>query len=91
MTIRAYFEHIGTDFRMDSAFLRRTGVNHGMVLPWYNFHPKSKKFNWLKQIHTFIQYQFIHDLNTGADDFILKLSLDGRFSRSAMAGIHFVP
>ncbi|MCU0289610.1 MAG: carbohydrate binding family 9 domain-containing protein, partial [Acidobacteria bacterium] len=67
--INAAFEHIGSDFRMDSAYLLRTGIDHGKALALYNFLPGFKKSNWLKRITPMVIYRFIHDLKTGKNDF----------------------
>ncbi|NIM15787.1 MAG: hypothetical protein GTO45_27615, partial [Candidatus Aminicenantes bacterium] len=85
----AAFEHIGTDFRMDSAFLKRTGINNGMFLFLYNYIPKSKKLHWINQFTTFFFFQYVHDLNTGMDDTYLMLSLEGHFSKSTYTGVHY--
>ncbi len=71
--IMAGFEHIGTDFRMDSSFLRRKGINHAEVVLSYMYRPKFKTFNILKHIWPRIQYQHVHDLDTGMNDSFLKI------------------
>jgi hypothetical protein len=85
----AALEHFGTDFRMDSAFIRRTGINHYVLHAMFNFLPKWKKFNWLKRISSINNFALIHDLATGKDDYSINLSLDGRFFKEAFCGIRY--
>ena len=87
---RVDFEHIGRDFRMDSAYLMRTGINHGQALFMYNFQPEFKTFNWFKQISPKITYQYLHDLNTGKDDFGIGLGLDAVFSMAATTSLQYL-
>ena len=73
--IGAGFEHIGKDFRMDSSFLMRSGVdNVGVQIQPY-FYPNPKKLPWLKKINPNIMYQYIHDINTNMDDTYLEFIL----------------
>ncbi|MGE5341225.1 MAG: DUF5916 domain-containing protein [Candidatus Omnitrophota bacterium] len=69
------FEHIGADFRMDSSYLRRTGVNDGLVWLGYAFYPDPKKMAWLKMISPDFRFYFTHDLITGKNDSLLNLAL----------------
>jgi hypothetical protein len=89
MKIQAGFEHIGTDFRMASAYLMRTGINSATFLIRYNIIPNPKKINWLKQIETFIQLRHLHDLYDGMDDYYFRLSVESRFLRHAFAGFRY--
>lgn len=68
--IQTGFEHIGTDFRMDSAFIRRKGVNHTQFFAAYNFLPKYKENqnSFIKQIRPGIQIHYTHDIETGMAD-----------------------
>jgi hypothetical protein len=74
---------------MDSAFLKRTGINNAMGLLLYNYLPNPKKVNWINMVTSFIFYEYVHDLNTGMDDTYLILSLEGHFSKSAYTGVHY--
>jgi hypothetical protein len=75
LEINAAFEHIGRDFRMDSAFLRRTGLDEGWASIAYNFYHDSQKIPWLKLIKSSIFFQYLHDLNTNMEDMYLDLGL----------------
>lgn len=83
------FEHIGTDFRMDSAFIRRTGTNSITALAKYIIIPNPKKINWITAIETFAMYHHIHDLNEGTNDHYLTLTIEPRFRWHAFTGIRY--
>lgn len=70
------FEHIGKDFRMDSSYLRRTGVNTGLLWFGIAFYPDpNKKMGWLKMISPDLRFHYTHDLFTGKDDTLLNAAL----------------
>jgi hypothetical protein len=46
----AAFEHIGKEFRMDTSFLMRRGINYGVLWGGIAFYPDPKKMAWLKMI-----------------------------------------
>ncbi len=71
----AAFEHIGEDFRMDSAYLLRTGVNTGHFWLGIGFYPQSKKMPWLKMVSPDFVLSYTHDLFTGMDDIYFKPAL----------------
>jgi hypothetical protein len=87
--LKASFEHIGTDFRLDTAYLTRTGINHGVAFAQYNYNPKSKALSWLKQLSPGITYQYLHDLYTNIDDSVLMVFLKGWYSMSAYSGMGY--
>lgn len=89
LVVNAAFEHIGRDFRMDSAYLMRTGIDDGWGAITYNLYPDSKKIPWLKRISPGILFQYLHDLNTNKDDFSLKLSLNFNFIKLGYFGINY--
>ncbi len=89
LSLQTSFEHIGTDFRMDSSFMARTGVNNVMGMAGYYFTPKFKKFNWLKLIVPTLWVNYLHDLNTKMDDYTVALMVNTYFSKGAYAGFRF--
>lgn len=89
LEINAAFERIGKDFRMDSSFLRRSGIADGWGQIGYNFYPNSSKLPWLKRITPRIHYQHLHDLDTDMDDSNLNLGLDFIFIKYGYLGIDY--
>ena len=81
------FDHIGKDFRMDSAFLRRTGINDITGGINTNFYPNPQKVPWLKRITPRVAYQYIHDLNTNMDDRGLVFEVKFNFTKQGYLGI----
>ncbi len=79
--IGGLFNHIGKDFRMDSAFLRRTGINDMGGQININFYPNPKKLPWLKRITSFVAYKYLHDLDTKMDDTDLHFGQDFIFTK----------
>lgn len=88
--IKADFEHIGRDFRMDSAYIMRNGINHGQAMFMYNFQSKFKTFNWFKRISPKITYQYIHDLYTGKNDIGVGFGLEAAYSLSGITSVQFL-
>jgi hypothetical protein len=70
-------EYIGSDFQMDIAYLRRTGLNHGWLWLGPYFYPK--KISWLKCISPGIIYHYLTDFETGLYDDDLHLGLQFYF------------
>ena len=66
--IGASLEQYGTDFRMDSAFLKRTGVSSRWFWISPNFYPNQKKVSWLKRITLQFLAEHSHDYFTDMDD-----------------------
>lgn len=79
------FNHIGTDFRMDSAYIQRRGINN--VFTWFGvaFYPNPKKNAWLKMISPDFIIRYTHDLYTQMEDIYFKAAMyflttsEGRF------------
>ncbi|UCH95063.1 MAG: carbohydrate binding family 9 domain-containing protein [Candidatus Aminicenantes bacterium] len=86
LVLQAAFEHIGRDFKMESAFLKRTGFNEGFLYAWVNFHPK---LTWLKRIGPKIQFFHLHDLNTDINDRHLVLGLEFNFIKEGFLEIDY--
>jgi len=89
--IAAGVEHIGRDFRMDSSFLKRTGIDHALIWAGYFFYPDNKKLPWLKLILPEITIHYTHDLRTQMDDWSFDLILNGNFTRRGSLGINYFP
>ncbi|MCP5107843.1 MAG: hypothetical protein GY950_30930 [bacterium] len=87
--VQAAFQHIGSDFRMDSSFVTRRGLNDAQIFVAHNILPKFKKFNFLKVVRPGIQYQHLHDLSTGMDDSTLRLFLITFFAKTASAWVNY--
>jgi hypothetical protein len=87
--ITAAFNHIDIDFRMDSSFLMRTGINNGWIWSGYFFHPNSKKLPWLKVITTEFVFQYLQDLNTHMDDVFFLGGVSFNFTRQGYFGINY--
>jgi hypothetical protein len=81
LAINAAFEHIGKDFRMDSSFLKRTGINNSWIQTEYSFYPKSQKLTWLKLIQPEITFLYTYDLDTHMEDWSLIPELYFSFTR----------
>lgn len=65
---RADIEHFGKDFRMDSAFYRRTGITRSELLLIPTFSIKSDKYDWIKAIKPVILGNNVYDHVTGLND-----------------------
>lgn len=88
--IMSAFEHVGGDFRMDSAFLLRRGINNAWVFTAYKFHPDPRRFSWLKMIKPWIAYDYLHDLSTGMDDNTLNVGIDIDFTKQGYLEFYHV-
>lgn len=90
LEIMAAYEHIGKDFRMDSAFLMRTGIDEGWIWIGPNFYPSAKKIPWFKKIHPHVTYQYIRDNNTKMDDMFFRSSLVFSFTKQAYIEMNYI-
>ncbi len=89
--IRSAFEHIGESFKMDTSYLKRTGIDDGWLEIKYNFHPNFQKLKWLKQITPNIYFEYLHDITTGMNDKYLCVGFDFRLLREGDLKIHYFP
>ncbi len=89
LEINAAVEHIGKEFRMDSAYLKRTGFDEGWVLMAYNFYHDPEKVSWIKATTPLIRFQYLHDLYTDMDDMSLDLGLNFRFIQQGYLSIYY--
>lgn len=79
LLVQTTFEHIGAGFKMDSAYLKRTGIDQSVLKVEYSFFPKSGKQSWLKRISPGLQFNYLHDLETKLNDSIVEFSLGFNF------------
>jgi hypothetical protein len=89
LRIMAGYEHIGTDFRLDSGFVRRTGIDEGWLWIGPSFYTNPEKISWLKRIDPHLTFQYLHDMNTGMDDSFFRAAMDFSFTRQGVLGITF--
>lgn len=75
LLINGAFEHIGTDFKMDTAYIQRIGINDYFLRSGIAFYPAPEKISWLKMISPDLIVRYIHDLYTHKDDFQLNASM----------------
>jgi len=70
-------EYIGSDFQMDIAYLKRTGINHGWL--WIGPYLYPKKISWLKCVSPLIIYHYLHDFETDLYEDDLHLGIQYYF------------
>jgi hypothetical protein len=86
--VQLAFEHMDTDFRMDTAYMQRTGINHTYLWSKYNVFPK--KISWITQISTGIEAKYLHDLYTDMDDSQLEFFVVTNFPKSAYVAFKYL-
>jgi len=69
------WEHMGRDFRMDTAFYQRGDIDRYMTYIGPNFYTEDENLSWIKRINPFFWGYYIHDLVTGEDDYYYIISL----------------
>jgi len=69
------WEHVGLDFRMDTAFYQRGDIDRYMAYIGPNIYPEGENLSWIKRINPFIWGYYIHDLVTGEDDYFYNVAL----------------
>ncbi len=67
------------DFRMDSAFYRRTGITRTELTLVPTIANKSKKFSWIKSINPVFMTVYTHDHKTGLNDKYLNIGFSMYF------------
>lgn len=73
--VSAAMNHIGRDFRMDSAYIQRRGINNAFCWLGIAFYPDPEKIAWLKMISPDFVFRYTHDLYTKMDDIYFKAAL----------------
>ena len=71
----AAFEHIGKEFRMDTSYLQRPGINNAVLWGGIAFYPDPKKMPWLKMISPDFRFQYTHDLYTNLNDILFNAAM----------------
>lgn len=83
------WEHMGKDFRMDTAFYQRENIDRYMVYLGPNFYLNNENLSWIKRINPFLWGYYIHDLVTGEDDYFYMGCLRVFLTKQAQARIDF--
>ncbi len=63
-------EHYGRDFRMDTAFYNRTGIDQETLYLGPNFYPKLSWAPWLQKVNPFLFGIYLRDNVTGLTDYV---------------------
>lgn len=63
-------EHYDRDFRMDTAFYQRTGIDQTMAYFGPKFYPKLASAPWLQRVNPFLWGNVIQDRTTGLTDYV---------------------
>lgn len=84
------FEHFGDDFKMDTAFLNRNGINRfsGYFAPNFNLSQKSK-FSWIRRIKPFLEISSLKDIKTNMYDSNLGIGIDMFMIKSGFFKIRY--
>ena len=64
-------EHYDTDFQMDTAFVKQTGVTQGWSFVAPSFYPDAKKRPWLKRIVPFVFTRYGKDRVQGGNGYFV--------------------
>ncbi len=88
--IAASLEQSTTDFRMDSAFLKRTGVSSKWFWISPNFYPDQKKISWLKRITLQFIAEHCHDYFTDMNERYLSPQIFLYFTKQGYFSFRYV-
>ncbi|MCK5644929.1 MAG: carbohydrate binding family 9 domain-containing protein, partial [Gammaproteobacteria bacterium] len=88
--IAAAYEHIGEDFKMDSGFLQRTGIDEGWIWVNPNIYPKIKNMEWLQRISPHFTFQALHDYKTDLNDYFYRAAVDLYFTKQGFVNLSLV-
>jgi hypothetical protein len=83
------YEHMGRDFRMDTAFYSRDNIDQVTVSAGPNFYIENENFSWIKRINPFFYGYYIHDIVTGEDDYFYFLTLRTFFTKQAYLDLNY--
>jgi hypothetical protein len=68
-------EHYDRDFRMDTAFYQRTGIDQTLIYFGPKFYPKLKSAPWLQRVNPFLFGSVIQDHASGLTDYVAVAAL----------------
>ncbi|MHB9028931.1 MAG: carbohydrate binding family 9 domain-containing protein [Candidatus Latescibacterota bacterium] len=74
-------ESFSPHFRMDTAFINRTGFHKAQAGVYPHFYPSVERLPWLKQVNLSLNSSLLHDLTTGLDDRTVSLGAGADFAR----------
>ncbi|MBN2134244.1 MAG: hypothetical protein JW737_00790, partial [Acidobacteria bacterium] len=78
-----WWEHLDTDFQMDSAFYSRSKMDKVTAYFGPSFFPEGEGWSWIHSINPFLWGQYTHDLETGEDDYFVIAVLRMFFIKDA--------
>jgi hypothetical protein len=82
-------EHYDTDFRMDTAFLKQTGVTQGWSFLAPSFYPDAKKHGWLKRVVPFVFANYGKDRVQGGDKYFVEPGIRLHMTRQGFFRLDF--
>ena len=74
-------EHYDEGFRMDTAFLNRTGITNAWGYVDYSFYPDKDKHPWIRRITPFTYFQGGRDRVQGGDEYVSVTGARMSFTR----------
>lgn len=83
------WEHVGKDFRMDTAFYERGDIDRYMAYIGPNIYLENENLSWIKKINPFVWGYYIHDLVTGEDDYFYLVCVRTNFTKQAQLRIDY--
>jgi len=82
-------EHYDTDFQMDTAFLKQTGVTQGWSFLAPSFYPDSKKHGWLKRVVPFVFANYGKDRIQGGNKYLVLPGIRLHMTRQGFFRVDF--
>lgn len=81
LTIDTEVEHIGKDFRIDSGFFLRGGINQWISTVAYNIYPDPGKLPWLKRISPRLTLYYVYDLYQKRNEYYFQTEVAVYFTK----------
>ncbi len=82
--INAWWEHMDEGFQMDTAYYRRSGIDKYTSYFGPNIYPaEDSGLGWIKRFNPFLWGYYVHDLETGENDYFYLAGLRTYFSSNA--------
>ena len=83
------YEYIDPDFKMESAFINRTGISKYTGLFWYHLYPDSKSLSWLNRFTPQVFGYYLRDVSNGQIDLLYKGGFDFNFVNNGSLRVEY--
>ncbi|MBN2134350.1 MAG: carbohydrate binding family 9 domain-containing protein [Acidobacteria bacterium] len=70
-----FWEHLDPEFRMDTAYYKRIGMDKVTAYAGFNLVPQGENWSWIQRINPFVFGYYLQDIDNNEDDYFYLVGL----------------